>query len=150
MDQPTEKEVAETRKTDMERAKTAIEAGVASADDVAESFYGPGVTYNGDIRINWERRAAQAAIDAEQPDDMGDEDLAAMGHDVGDGEDGGEEELSDEKLDELAAADDEDVEWDLDDEDEDEPDNAARSDDWRTDKGAAAGARSGVHTAGGK
>ena len=37
---PSEKETADTRKTDMDRAVAAVNAGIVSADDVAESFYG--------------------------------------------------------------------------------------------------------------
>lgn len=73
---PSEKEVSETRKTDMERAKIAIEAGVVSADDVAESFY-KGDTYSGDIVVDWDRRAAQAKISDEQAAKI-EQDQAAM------------------------------------------------------------------------
>lgn len=89
---PTEKEIAETRKTDMDRAGAAVNFGIASADDVAESFYG-GDTYSPDIKINWERRKAQAAIDGETPDDMTDEDMEAMGTDFDDELDGMDAEL---------------------------------------------------------
>ncbi len=75
---PSEKEIAETRKTDMDRAVAAVGVGIASADDVAESFYG-GDTYSGDIHIDWERREAQAAVDQMTPDQMTPEDMAAMG-----------------------------------------------------------------------
>lgn len=80
---PTEKEIADTRKTDMERAEIGIDNGVFSADDVAESFYG-GDTYSGDIHIDWDRRSAQASIDQATPGDMTDEDLAAMGREPND------------------------------------------------------------------
>lgn len=85
---PTDSEIATTRKTDMDRAAEAVGTGIASADDVAESFYG-GDTYSGDIKINWERRKAQAAVDQATPDDMTEEDMAAIGRD-GEGEDQGD------------------------------------------------------------
>lgn len=90
---PTEKEIAETRKTDMDRAVAAVSAGIASADDVAESFYG-GDTYNGDIRINWERREAQAAAQGVTPGQMTPDDMAAMGRDPAElSEERGEDEM---------------------------------------------------------
>lgn len=73
---PSEKEIADTRKTDMERAKLAIDSGVASADDVAESFYG-GDTYSGDIVVDWNRRKAQAAVDEERAAEL-EQDQAAL------------------------------------------------------------------------
>lgn len=87
---PSEKEQAETRKTDMERAKIAIEAGVASADDVAESFYG-GDTYSPDIRIDWNRRRAQAKIDAERAEALDRSALEAMGREPAEDEEPAEE-----------------------------------------------------------
>jgi uncharacterized protein len=127
---PSEREVAETRKTDMDRAVAAVNAGIASADDVAESFY-KGDTYSGDIVINWKRREAQAEIDAEAAEDLSDEDKEAL-----DAEDE-DLELSDEDLDELEALDedDEDDEWDLD--DDDERDDSL--DEVRFDKGGGGG-----------
>lgn len=128
---PSDKEVAETRKTDMDRAATAVNTGIASADDVAESFYG-GDTYSGDIHIDWERRRAQAELQS-GPGDLGPEDQAAL--DTGEGDELSEEdladlqalqeefgadeeprtdaadELDDDELDALAILDDEDVEW---------------------------------------
>lgn len=77
---PNEKEIAESRKIDMDRAVAAVDAGIASADDVAESFYG-GDTYSPDIVIDWDRRKAQAEVDAQGVDDMSPEDMAAMGAD---------------------------------------------------------------------
>lgn len=58
---PSDKEVAETRKLDMETFKMAIEAGVLSADDVAESLYGQD-TYSNQIKVNWKRRREQQKI----------------------------------------------------------------------------------------
>lgn len=88
---PSDKEVAETRKLDMDRATAAVGAGIASQDDVAESFYG-GDTYSGDIHIDWERRKAQAAVQQMGAEDLTDEDRAAMGD---------EEDLSEDDLAEL-------------------------------------------------
>jgi phage-related protein (TIGR01555 family) len=75
---PSEREVAETRKTDMERAKIAIEAGVASADDVAHSFYG-GDTYSPEIVIDWAARAKQKKLDEERAEMLDAQALEAMG-----------------------------------------------------------------------
>lgn len=95
---PTEKEVAETRKTDADRAGVLIDKGVVSADDVAESFY-KGDTYSGDIHVNWERREAQAKIAAQGASDLSPEDQAAMGRDGEEQEDLSKEELA--ELDKL-------------------------------------------------
>lgn len=75
---PSDAETATTRKTDMDRAVAAVGAGIASADDVAESFYGSD-QYSGDIHINWNRRKAQAAAAQVGVDDIGPDDMAAMG-----------------------------------------------------------------------
>lgn len=80
---PSEKEIAETRKLDMERAVAAVTAGIVSADDVAESFYG-GDTYSGDIVVDWERREAQAAIDEERAEDLDAATQEALGRHPGD------------------------------------------------------------------
>jgi uncharacterized protein len=131
---PSEKEVAETRKTDMDRAVAAVNAGIASADDVAESFY-KGDTYSGDIVINWERREAQAKIDEERAETLSGEDREALGFE------GEEFDLSDEELDELEEFDDdEDDEWDLDDEEDEERDDSL--DEIRLDKGGGGKGRS--------
>jgi phage-related protein (TIGR01555 family) len=73
---PNEKEHADRLYTDMQRAQLAIASGVASADDVAESFYG-GDTYSGDIVIDWQRREAQKKIDEEAAAQL-QQDQAAM------------------------------------------------------------------------
>ena len=139
---PSEKEVAETRKIDMDRAVAAVSAGIVSGDDVAESFYGSD-RYTGDIRINWERRKAQAAIDRERAEDLSEEDRAAMGRDVDPelGQDD-DEELSDddradlEELEDEFGGDDE-PEEDEDDEPEEDEDENSRDDAldsvWRLD-----------------
>jgi phage-related protein (TIGR01555 family) len=57
---PSEKEKSEIQLADMQRAKIAIETGVASKDDCAESFY-KGDSYSGDIKIDWERRKKEQA-----------------------------------------------------------------------------------------
>lgn len=95
---PSEKEIADTRKTNMDRAVAAVTAQIVSADDVAESFYpedgdGKG-DVRGDIRIDWQRRKAQAAIAAQSAEDLSAEDQAAMG---------GEGDLTDEELAQLEA-----------------------------------------------
>ncbi len=150
---PTEKEVAETRLVDMQRAKIAVDEGIASADDVAESFF-KGDTYSGDIHVNWERREAQAAIAQQGAGDLSPEDREAMGRAGAD-----EEELSDDDLAELDklreefgtedGADDEESDLDLDDEEdttdgedldnneddnEDEDDREDEDDWWREDQ----------------
>ena len=118
---PNEKEIAETRKLDMDRAVAAVNAGIASADDVAESFYG-GDTYSGDIRIDWERRRAQAAVDAEPADALSDDDRAALGDDAPDDIDARLEDLEEEEEEE-----DDDLEED-DDEEEDLEDEGDEGD----------------------
>lgn len=92
---PSDKERADTQYTDMQKAGLAVDKGIASADDVAESFY-KGDTYSGDIHIDWDRREAQAAMAAVGPGQLSPEDRAAMGR-----EGGGEDELSDDELAEL-------------------------------------------------
>lgn len=88
LDSPNESEVAKTRFVDMQRAALAVTKGIASADDVADSFY-RGDTYSGDIRINWARRNAQAAVAKIQLADMTPDDMAAMnGEDPSKGSDG--------------------------------------------------------------
>jgi phage-related protein (TIGR01555 family) len=79
---PSDKERADTQLADMQKAKIAVDSGIASADDVAESFY-KGDTYSGDIHIDWDRREAQAAVAQQGAGDLSPEDQAAMG---GDGE----------------------------------------------------------------
>ena len=91
---PSDKEVADTRYVDMQRAALAVDKGIASADDVAESWYSTDkYPQHGDIKINWERRKAQAAIAAQGAEQLGPGDRAAMGRD----------ELTDDEHTELAA-----------------------------------------------
>lgn len=96
---PTEKEIADTRYVDMQRADMGINNGMFSADDAAESMYG-GDTYSGDIHINWERRKVQQEFDAQANSTMGPDEIeAAMG-----GEGGGfETEGGDPELDSMEA-----------------------------------------------
>lgn len=75
---PSEKETAETRKLDAERAAILIDNEIASADDVAKSFYG-GDTYSPEIVIDWAARLAQKKIDEERAEELDDAALAAMG-----------------------------------------------------------------------
>lgn len=137
---PTEKEKADTRKTDMDRAVAAVEAGIVSADDVAESFYGTDTEYTGDIHVNWPRRNAQALLQSGEGDLSG-EDMAAMG---AEGEQ--TEGLSEDELAELQAlqeefgggedaGDDEDdtEDEDLDEDEDDEGDREDAEDDDLTD-----------------
>lgn len=93
---PSDKERADTQYVDMQKAGLAVDKGIASADDVAESFY-KGDTYSGDIHIDWERREAQQAMAQVGPGDLSAGDRAAMGGD----EDAGGEDLSDDELAEL-------------------------------------------------
>jgi len=96
---PSDKEVAETRKTDTDRAVAQVNANIVSADDVAESWYGADkYPQHGEIKVDWKRRKAQAAIAAQAPEQLSDEDRAAMGRDSEDQED-----LSDDERAELAA-----------------------------------------------
>jgi hypothetical protein len=74
--EPDEKTHADRLLVDMQRAQIAINCGVASADDVAEAFYG-GDTYSGDIVIDWDRRAAQKKINDEAGTQL-QQDQAAM------------------------------------------------------------------------
>jgi phage-related protein (TIGR01555 family) len=113
---PSEKETAETRKTDMDRAVAAVGAGIASADDVAESFYG-GDTYSPDIVIDWERRKAQAKIDEERAEDLSDEDREAMGRE--EDQDGDPGDPDEDDLDALEDEDREDEAWDVPEDDSD-------------------------------
>lgn len=122
---PDEKQIAETRKIDMERAKMAIEAEIVSADDVAESFF-KGDTYSPDIKVNWERREAQAKIAEEKAEALDAEAQEALTveepeeDDVPDPEDPPEDEEDE---------DDEDEE-----EGEDTDEDEGRVDGWREDK----------------
>jgi phage-related protein (TIGR01555 family) len=104
---PSDKEIAETRKIDMDRAAVAVLNGIVSADDVAESFFG-GERYSGEIRVDWERRKAQADLDMEEPDDVGAD---------------AELEPDDDELDDMALEDEEDITLD-DDEEEDDLDES--------------------------
>lgn len=131
---PTEKEVAETRKIDMDRAVAAVTAQIISADDVAESFYG-GDTYSGEIVVDWGRREAQAKIDDAQAEQLNQggfdpETEAALGRSgTGGGTDGSPEDPeSESRRDELDGdiEDESDLEWDLD--DSDDPDEEIRVD----------------------
>lgn len=91
---PSDKEVADTRKTDADRAKTLVEAQIVSADDIAESWYGADkYPQHGDIKVNWKRKKAQAAVQQMGAEDLSDEDRAAMG----------DEELNDEEQAQLEA-----------------------------------------------
>lgn len=89
---PTDAEVATTRKTNMERAVAAVQAQIASPDDIADSFYGEDGSgdLKGDIKINFERREEQAQL-ASGPGDINQEDAAAMGYEPDDDGDGGED-----------------------------------------------------------
>ena len=141
---PTEKEVAETRKTDAERAAILISNGITSVDDVAESFFG-GDTYSPDIVIDWERRRAQAEVDVAQAE----QDPGALDA-LGGGED---PEPSDDELDDLADEDEEDVTLDDeegDDEEGEEEGTGDREDAWREDKGAVSGGRTVVRASDGR
>ncbi len=96
---PSDKEVAETRKTDADRAVALVNANIVSGDDVADSWFGADkYPQHGEIKVDWKRRKAQAAIAAQAPEQLSDEDRAAMGRD---GED--QEDLSDDERAELAA-----------------------------------------------
>lgn len=64
--EPDEKAHAERLYVDMQRGALAVSSQIASADDVAESFY-KGDTYSGDIVIDWERREAQAQLAQQDP-----------------------------------------------------------------------------------
>jgi uncharacterized protein len=75
---PSEKETAETRLLDAQRAKILVEAGIASADDIANSFYG-GDTYSSEVQIDWAAREAQKKIDEERAADMDAAAIAALG-----------------------------------------------------------------------
>jgi hypothetical protein len=60
---PTEKEVAETRKTDSEAAVNWVNAGVASGLDIAKAAFGGG-TYSRDYQVDFKAIEAQEKIDA--------------------------------------------------------------------------------------
>jgi phage-related protein (TIGR01555 family) len=74
---PSEAEVANTRLVDAQRAAILIDKGIASADDIAESFYG-GDTYSPEISIDWAAREEQKKIDEEQATAMQEATLEAM------------------------------------------------------------------------
>ncbi|HEY1814886.1 MAG TPA: DUF1073 domain-containing protein [Kofleriaceae bacterium] len=61
--QPTAKERAEERWLVAQADFGYFDRGIASGDDIAESRWG-GDTYSPEMRIDWERRAKQAALDA--------------------------------------------------------------------------------------
>jgi uncharacterized protein len=153
---PTESDLATIRKTNVDKAEKLVVNGIASADDIAESYYktSPDGDIKGDVHINFERRAQQAVSAQQTPDQMSPEDMAAMGYEPDDGgdqppeptdgeldqmaaddqtadgtwEDG--EVPTDEHLDDLEAQDDEagaDLEWD--DGVDEEPEDKQRRDD---------------------
>lgn len=157
---PTEKELSEIRKSNVDKAEVLVGNGIASADDIAESYYGtsPDGDVKGDVHIDWDRRAKQAEAAAQaQSGQMNDEDMAAMGYEPDDAEldgmaaqdatVGSEWEdpdpiPTDEELDDLEAQDDEegaDLEWD----DEEEDDERTDEFEQRTDKGAYKGSSGG-------
>ncbi len=65
LSQPTEKEVAETRYIVAQTDDLNIGNGIYSGEDAARSHYG-GDTYSPEIVIDWEARAAQLELEAEQ------------------------------------------------------------------------------------
>lgn len=112
---PSDKEVADTRKTDAERAQILVSAQIVSADDVAESWYSTDkYPQHGDIKIDWKRRKAQAAVAQQGAEDLSPEDREAMGRQPED------DELTEDEHAELAALREEFGGDDLDDEDEHE------------------------------
>lgn len=64
--QPTDKEIAETRKIDSEADTNWYNIGAASADDIARSHWA-GDTYSRDISIDWKAREEQAKLMATDP-----------------------------------------------------------------------------------
>lgn len=136
---PSDKEVAETRKTDADRAVALVGAQIVSGDDVAESWYSTDkYPQHGDIKVDWKRRKAQAAIAAQGAGDLSPEDRQAMGR-------GGEQEdLSDDERAELDTLREEfgtedgaepDAEEDngSDDFEDDDPEGDDREDSWNDD-----------------
>lgn len=128
---PSEIEKADIQLKDMQRAQIAITTGVASKDDVAESFY-KGETYSGDIKIDWERREQEAAQaqqvgTGEQPE-LSDEELQQL-QDL-QSEFGTEDGQASEDEEEPAP---EDEEFNDEGDYPDEVDEEEREDDWRDD-----------------
>lgn len=118
---PTEKETAEVRKIHMDTAVAAINAGIASAEDIAESFYG-GDTYSGEIRIDWDRRKAQAEADEVAAAELEAGDMEALGEYEEDEDTSTYDDLLEEDLLEEEEPAEEEVDDDDDDEDEEEED----------------------------
>lgn len=78
LDDPDEKQIAETRKLNAEADKIWFDMGAVSSDDVAKSHWG-GDTYSADLTVDFKAREEQKKIDEEQAKLLDAQALAAMG-----------------------------------------------------------------------